>query len=313
MPFTSRPGFFSSIPPIIRLIIITNATVYIVVNWILELLTLNGIPISNYIIEYFALQPIGSTFPLFYIWQLITYQFLHGGFFHIFMNMFILWMFGAELEYHWGSKRFLAYYLLSGIGAGLIHLFVSPLFSYPAPTIGASGAIYGILLAFALMFPNRLIIVFPFFFPVPARILIFGYIIFDLISGISQYGGNIAHFAHVGGALCGWFLLKFGERTKIFPVVEKILEKIVPPSVFYGPFPTQREHPHRTVSTPPPSSETAQWFRISEPQQTPKQDESNRSDLEREVDRILEKIEQYGYQSLTDEEKRTLYEASRKL
>ncbi len=316
--FGVRTGLFGAMPPVIKALIVTNALIFIGVNWFLGLLTINGMPVEVYVIRYFGLQPLEFAYPhlYVYVWQLITYQFLHGGFWHVFMNMFILWMFGTELEQQWGSRRFLAYYILSGIGAGITHLCVAPLFSSPAPTIGASGAIYGVLLAFALSFPNRLVVVFPFFIPIPARILIFGYIVLDLLLGVTGQGGNVAQFAHVGGALFGWLLLRYGDRSGILPAAERVLGKILPARLFYGAPPSLPLRPRPYVPPTPPPAETPRWFRVYSPDEEPQESEyteAERRALEDEVDRILDKLQREGYQSLTEEEKRILYEASKRL
>jgi membrane associated rhomboid family serine protease len=136
-------------------------------------------------------------------------MFLHAGFWHILFNMFALWMFGCDLERTWGSRRFLYYYFLTGIGAGVTVVLLSP-FSTVA-TVGASGAIYGILLAYGMLFPNRIILVpifFFFFIPVPAKILvmILGGIAF--LSAVSAQGGSINHVAHLGGLVVGFLYLR---------------------------------------------------------------------------------------------------------
>jgi membrane associated rhomboid family serine protease len=145
-----------------------------------------------------------------YVWQLVTYMFLHGGFFHVLFNMFGLWMFGSDIERLWGTRRFLGYYFFTGIGAGLFTLVLTP--NGVVPTIGASGAVYGILLAFAWFFPERRILLY-FVFPIPARlfVLIFGGI--ELLASITQQpGGTIAHLAHLGGLVFGWIYLRgFGR------------------------------------------------------------------------------------------------------
>ena len=122
----------------------------------LGLFTLDGYPVSRFIGEVFPLYPLGQGFQ---VWQLVTYLFMHGSFMHLLFNMFALWMFGLELENEWGSKKFLAYYALCGFGAALANLFIAPLFAPAAPTVGASGAIYGVLLAFGMMYPDRPIFV----------------------------------------------------------------------------------------------------------------------------------------------------------
>ena len=165
----------------------------------------------------------------FYFWQLFTYMFLHADFTHIFFNMFALWMFGRGLEYDLGSRKFLIYYFVCGVGAGLIQLGVNwiefaiaaskPVVSpialarlAHASTIGASGAVYGLLLAFGMLHPdNRIMLMFP---PVVLKakwfVIIYGVI--ELFAGITG-SANIAHFAHLGGMLFGWLLLRYWRRN----------------------------------------------------------------------------------------------------
>ena len=139
-------------------------------------------------------------------WQVITYMFLHGGFLHIFFNLFVLWMFGSQIEGLWGTKRFVIYYFLTGIGAGLLQLLLT---QTGAPIVGASGAVFGILLAFGMMFPNREIMLI--FLPIPIKAKYFVVMIgaFELFAGISGLQTGIAHFAHLGGLLIGYILIRF--------------------------------------------------------------------------------------------------------
>ncbi len=138
-------------------------------------------------------------------WQFFTYMFFHGGFGHILFNMFALWMFGPELEYNWGTRDFLKYYFACGVGGGILVWLTSMIgFSNPlASTIGASGAIFGILVAYGMMWPNRLIYIMGVL-PMKALhfVIVFGAI--DLLQGLSGSGGNIAVFAHVGGGVTGF-------------------------------------------------------------------------------------------------------------
>jgi membrane associated rhomboid family serine protease len=157
----------------------------------------------------------------FWIWQPVTYMFLHGGLFHLLFNMLALWMFGTELERMWGSRYFLKFYFVTGIGAALLTIAVSLLgfnfarMIYVVPTIGASGAIYGLLLAYALYFPDRPIYMY-FLFPVPARIfvLIMGAIAF--YASLAEAGG-VANATHLGGLLVGYLFLK---GARIHPMAE---------------------------------------------------------------------------------------------
>lgn len=153
----------------------------------------------------FGLIPV-LVWKKFFIWQLFTYAFLHGGLFHLLFNMFALWMFGCELERHWGSRVFIKYALVTGIGAGISTVIVSP--NLAVPTIGASGLVYGILLAYGLLFPNRMIYLY-FLFPIKAKyfVLIFGAL--ELFASWSGSTDNIAHLAHLGGMLFGFVYLRY--------------------------------------------------------------------------------------------------------
>jgi len=145
----------------------------------------------------------------FYLWQLVTYIFLHdtNQFFHILFNMLALWMFGSELESFWGTRQFTKFFFICGIGAGLLTVLLSP--NSPGTTIGASGAIYGILAAYGILFPNRTIILF--IFPIPAKWFVLGLGVIAFISSLSASGSGIAHIAHLGGMLCGLVYLKGGR------------------------------------------------------------------------------------------------------
>ena len=167
--------------------------------------------------------------------QLVTYMFMHGGFEHIFFNMFALWMFGRTLEMIWGPKRFLIYYLVCGIGAGLIQevvqaveyfttlahydsvntgLAIIPMSEYLnlMTTVGASGAIYGILLAFGMLFPNSEMFVFPLPFPIKAKFFVIGYAVLELFLGFGASTDGVAHFAHLGGMIFGFFLIMYWKK-----------------------------------------------------------------------------------------------------
>ena len=155
-----------------------------------------------------------------YLWQPVTYMFLHGGIFHILFNMLALWMFGVELERMWGSRYFTRFYFVAGCGAALTTLSLSliPLpFAqqfYYSLTIGASGAVFGVLLAYAMYFPHRPIYMY-FVFPIPAKyfVLIIGAI--SLLSSMGGPGGGIAHTTHLGGLLVAYLYLKSGSRTQL--------------------------------------------------------------------------------------------------
>lgn len=169
----------------------------------------------------------------FYPWQFITYMFMHGNFSHLFFNMFALWMFGYALENYWGSKRFLVYYLITGVGAALIQTgvlaleirgmtqglppFAAQHYINQIVTVGASGAVYGILLAFGMCFPNVPIFLY-FFFPIKAKWFVIIYGVIELFAGIGGTADGVAHFAHLGGMIFGLLLIlywrKHGSRIR---------------------------------------------------------------------------------------------------
>ena len=174
----------------------------------------------------------------FRIYQLFTYIFLHGGFEHLFFNMFAVWMFGRILEHVWGPKRFLFYYFVCGVGAGLCQElmqyidYVVELAPYARVdmgggfivsmgeylnymnTVGASGAVYGILLAFGVLFPNEQMFIFPLPVPIKAKFFVVGYAVIELELGLTNQGGNIAHFAHLGGMLFGFLLIMYWRKKR---------------------------------------------------------------------------------------------------
>ena len=153
----------------------------------------------------FALWPIGAGF---WPWQIVTYSFLHGSFDHLFFNMLGLWMFGGELEQVWGQKRYLQFYAASVIAAALTQLLVNALLGSTAPTIGASGGLFGLLLAFAMIFPNRTILLF-FVIPMKAKWLVALYGVLELYQGVYVMNRGVAHFAHLGGMLGGLLTIRY--------------------------------------------------------------------------------------------------------
>lgn len=153
----------------------------------------------------FGLVPL-LVWQKFFLWQLGTYMFLHGDIFHLLFNLFALWMFGCELERYWGSKMFTKYFLITGVGAAICTVLITP--NLLVPTIGMSGAIYGILLAYGWYFPNRLIYIY-FLFPIKAKyfVMIFGAI--ELYASLGGTGGGIAHITHLGGMVFGLVYLNY--------------------------------------------------------------------------------------------------------
>ncbi len=202
---------FTVFPPAVKHLIIINVVVFV------ASLTPG---IGQFLQIYAPLYPLSS--PNFYPWQFITYMFMHANFLHIAFNMFALWMFGQAIENLWGTKRFVIYYFITGIGAGLCFILINndPVMIRPGvisyiPTIGASGAVYGILLAFGMMFPNRRIMLLIPPIPIKAKyfVAIFGGI--ELFMGLGGYGSNVAHFAHVGGIVFGFVLIKIWGLKKV--------------------------------------------------------------------------------------------------
>jgi membrane associated rhomboid family serine protease len=192
----------SAFPPVIKNLLIINGLVF------MAQLTMGG-----FLREFFALWPVGTPTEAlprfsgqFWPWQIVTYAFLHGGLGHLFFNMFMLWMFGIQIENEWGSRRFGVFYLLCVLGAGLTQLLV--LWGRPTPTVGASGGVFGVMLAFGMMYPNRPIYIY-FLFPIKAKWLIVGLIALELFAGFSGSQSGVANFAHLGGAAVGYLLIQY--------------------------------------------------------------------------------------------------------
>ncbi|MDA2936878.1 rhomboid family intramembrane serine protease [Acidobacteria bacterium AH-259-A15] len=183
-----------TLTPMVKKLVIVSAATFL----------LQGLGAYEEMLEYFGLIPYLVLSKL-HLWRIGTYLFLHGGFWHLFWNMFALWMFGCELERYWGSREFLRFFLITGIGAGLLSILFQP-FSL-VPTIGASGAIYGILMAYGMMFPERLVYLY-FLFPVKVKYFVGFLGAITFFSAFSSPGGPIAHMAHVGGMVFAFLYLK---------------------------------------------------------------------------------------------------------
>jgi hypothetical protein len=219
-----RPGRFQVLPVVIKNLIIINALV-----WLAQI-TVGRDLIS--IEDLFALHHFSS--PYYHFWQFITYMFLHSSesFFHILFNMFALWMFGSTLENLWGPARFLAFYIVCGLGAGITQalaltydisqyntayelgqISVDQLYMLiNVPTLGASGAVMGIFAAFAYTFPNSQMIILPIPFPIKAKWALLGLAVLDIVGGLSSESTGIAHFAHLGGAAVGIVIVLIWNR-----------------------------------------------------------------------------------------------------
>lgn len=257
--------------------------------------------------------------PDFRTYQLVTYMFMHGGFTHIFFNMFMLWMFGSVVERMWGTKRYLFYYIFCGIGAGLcqelaqyIQYVSDDLANYQMvntgsavipisqflnqwTTVGASGALYALLLAFGMMFPNERMFIIPFPFPIKAKWMVIGSIVVEFLLAEVNGGDGVAHMAHLGGMAFGFLLILHWRRqagsgyqrdrgTQFFSNLQ------------------QRWRNSRAGRGNPHDSHTgnADWDYNTHKRAT-----------QEEIDRILDKIRKSGYDSLTKAEKQTLFDQSK--
>ncbi|HMS34013.1 MAG TPA: rhomboid family intramembrane serine protease [Ignavibacteria bacterium] len=319
-----RPGFFSGFslfPPVIKLLLLSNTVIFILFNVLLTGFSVGGMSFDIIITKYFALNPLkpvlfnenGQILQLsFYPWQLVTYMFLHGGFFHLLLNMLALWMFGAELENTWGQKRFLTYYMLCGVGAGVCNLLIAPLFTTVGPTVGASGAIYGILVAFGYLFPERKIYIYGLI-PVKAKFLVILYMLIELFSVAGGSNSGIAHMAHLGGGVIGLiYLLVYYKGSPM---------KFFDNSGFKDKFTSYTSSDKRTYSSPVYSNganakkEEAADAKYQDIHITDykKEMESQEKLAQDKIDAILDKLSEGGYQSLTEDEKKVLFQESKKL
>jgi membrane associated rhomboid family serine protease len=294
-------GGFQFFPPVIKSLLIANTAVFVVLGLGGRLFTLDTMPLEIMFNYSLGLMPLGHGF---YPWQLITYQFMHANFTHLLYNMFGLWMFGMEVEHVWGSKRFLGFYLLCGVAAGISQLIMAPLLEPDSvvrvlapgieqgiPTVGASGAVYAVLVAFAMMFPDRYIFLY-FLIPIKAKYFIFGMIALGVFSIGSE--STVANLAHLGGAAAGFVYVVYLSRRLPF---QETFDRL---GWWLNSRRRQKEEPyHETVD--------AKVFDINERPKT--EQELNQM----KIDEILDKISRGGYQSLTEEEKRILFEASKKL
>lgn len=201
--FSRGPASRSAIPNVIFALLVANGIIFALQQMSPRFMTIN-----------FALWPATHPQSPFMPWQLLTYGFLHGNLTHIAFNMFGLWMFGQDLERLWGPKRFLNYFLVCVVGAGIIQLLVAGFQGGLYPTVGASGGLFGLLLAYGLTFPNRIVV--PLFPPIPMRaitfVIVFG--LLELYLGVSGNAPGIANFAHVGGMLVGFLVLRFWGRRR---------------------------------------------------------------------------------------------------
>lgn len=183
-------------PPFIKALLAINAFVFLVDEMIFH----------HQLEAWFALWPLGGGFQP---WQVLTYSVLHASFLHIFFNMWGVWMFGAELEQVWGSRRLAQFYVASVVAAGLTQLLVNAAMGSPYPTVGASGGLFGILMAYGMLFPNRRVAMLlpPVEMKASTLVLVYGGL--ELFLGVTGLQGGVAHFAHLGGMLGGWLTLRY--------------------------------------------------------------------------------------------------------
>ncbi len=210
------------------------------------------------------------------VYQLITYMFLHGNFFHILINMFVLWMFGREIEQTWGTKRFVWYYLLTGLAGGIFTVVFQP--NFTLPTIGASGAIYGLLAAYAVMFPNRTIYLF-LVVPIKVKYAVVLFVGLELLASMNATSDGIGHWAHLGGAAVGFLYLKLDWR------LSRAARKISPLRAF-------------------------DRFNYRRKNRKLEKNRQKTDEIMKRVDEILDKINEVGIDNITEEERRFLGDAS---
>jgi len=312
-------GGFSMFPSGIKFLLIANIGIYL-----FELFFGNfhfGIhgSINDAIQLYFPLWPIDSG--LFRLWQPFTYMYLHAGFGHVLMNMFLLWMLGIEVEQTWGTKKFLIFYTVCGLGGGVAHFILSNMLGLPSgPLVGASGAIFGVMMAFWFMFPDRYVYIY-FLFPIRTKYLIPILIAIEVYSLYGNSAGdNVAHLAHIGGAITGltYLLISTGGRLLALRRDQRASDP-----VWRG-----ASTPHngngnsggifggRTPFRGRPSAVDAEYQDLDRGHEQPRSAtdvKQARVITQDEIDRILDKIAATGYQNLTEEERDILFEASRRM
>jgi len=266
--------FGGPVTPIVKKLMIINGSIFLIQKFF-------GMFSPGTIELLFGLHYVGFIHE-FKLWQPITYMFLHGGWLHIIFNLIALWMFAGELEQKWGSRLFLRYYLYSGIGAGLfiavMNYIIFVRFGSSPVTIGASGAIYALLLAYGMTWPNREVLLY-FLIPVKIKYLVIGFGLlefFGTISSASGAGGNISHVGHLGGLISGFLILMYRSRTS--------------------------RSDTRTKATPTMFTESARKTRIKKK----KRQIETRIRAKKIIDELLEKIARNGMSSLSPEEKRNL-------
>ncbi len=267
-----------SLTPWVRGLIVANAVVYLLTVTVFT---------GSWVLDIGAFSPgdVGGKW-----WTFVTYMFLHGGFLHLLFNMLLLFFFGPAVEERMGGKSFAALYFTCGVG-GAILSFIMAFFRPVAPFVGASGAVLGVALAFALNWPNAPVYIFPLPMPIKVKWLVGFLAVFNLLMARSGAGGGIAYLAHVGGLLFGFIYLKSEE---------KVLQRI---QVMARSRPREVEMARRPAKEPITAAQTRSRARATG-------ESTRRYD---EMDRVLDKISRSGLDSLTPEERKVLDDASRKL
>lgn len=308
------------IPTITKNLLIINVLAFLCM---LVLRQTSGVDLNDLLGLHFFMAPN------FRLYQLVTYLFMHGGWEHIILNMFMLWMFGAVIERALGPRRFLFYYIFCGVGAGILQEIaqygwvyymlseqhaVSFVESFEVmtslssqlealTTVGASGAVYALLLAFGMIFPEERMFIIPIPIPIKAKWMVMGAIVVELFTGLATPGSSVAHLAHLGGMIFGFFLIRHWQRQADYGYGAG------GPSVFDAMQARWQQYRRRqaggsgmTGRRPEgPGGENPDW-----------KYNADREALQRETDRILDKIRKSGYDSLTREEKQTLFDQSKR-
>ena len=306
----------NNIPTITKNLLIINVAVF-AATYIFRGI---GVDLNNVLGLHFFLAPD------FHIYQLFTYMFAHGGFSHIFFNMFALWMFGCIVERTWGPKKFLFYYIVCGVGAGLFqelaqyaqfYLLASEQlnnfsigktmlvananasFLNMWTTVGASGAVYGILLAFGMLYPEERIFIFPLPVPIKAKWFVVGYAAIELFMAFSTTGDGVAHLAHLGGMVFGFFLIRYWRRHPDIRYSRRSGQQF---------FDSMRASWERSTGRKD-NGPVRGGGSAGRPESDWDYNARRKAEQER-VDEILDKIRRNGYESLTREEKQQLFDAS---
>jgi|AP82_1055514.scaffolds.fasta_scaffold04464_4 membrane associated rhomboid family serine protease len=266
----SSPGFRQSfnrptisIPSGVKFLLIVNIVVFVLVE-------LSGQ--QSLLFRTFGLVP-SLVWSKFKIWQLFTYLFIHGGIFHIFFNMFVLWMFGKDLESQWGKMEFLLFYFVCGIGAGLITVLFSV--NSIVPIVGASGAIYGLLLAYGFTYPNQMVYLYGLV-PIKVKYMVLGLGAIAFFASLSASQSNVSHITHLSGMIIGLIFIYFNINWKVIKL----------------------------------------WYirmRLKGLSQQPAKQDNEEAQMKKQVDKILDKLNDSGWDSLTEQEENYLTQASKRL